>query len=453
MSRAKFVTGSPMRHIVVMTGASTLSLFAIFAVDLVDMFFLSLLGEVALAAAIGFAGSILFFTTSVCIGMAIAAGALVSRALGAEDEGRAAQYYLHVGASALGLTVPLAGLMWWFIPDLLGLLGAEGRALELGTAYLQIIIPSMPVLALAMVSNATLRALGDPKRSTAAMLTGGLVNAVMDPILIFGLDLGVEGAAWASVLSRATIFVLAVGWVYRVYGLIGRFQWRAYLGDVAAITRVAGPALLTNIATPIGTAYVTAAMAVYGSDDVAASAVINRLTPLTFAPLFALSGAIGPIFGQNFGAQRPDRVRQTLLDSYLLVAGYAVAIYAVMFLARHEITAAFSLDGLSAELVIFYCAVLVPSFGFNGLGFASNAAFNNLGVAHYATVANIAKETLGTIPLVYVGSALFGAPGALAGRALAMVVVGTAGALVALGFVNRLGPRAPAANPAPQADG
>ena len=101
-----------MRHIVVMTAASTASLLAIFLVDLVDMFFLSLLGEVELAAAIGYAGSILFFTTAVCIGLSIASGALAARALGAGDREQARRFVVNAYVGSVMITLPVAVAIW-----------------------------------------------------------------------------------------------------------------------------------------------------------------------------------------------------------------------------------------------------------------------------------------------------------------------------------------------------
>ena len=83
--QAKFLTGNLFRHVTVMSLTAALGLVAVFAVDLIDMVFISMLGQDALAAAVGYAGAILFFTTSFGIGMAIAAGALVARALGSGD--------------------------------------------------------------------------------------------------------------------------------------------------------------------------------------------------------------------------------------------------------------------------------------------------------------------------------------------------------------------------------
>ena len=84
-SNAKFLTRPPMRHVAVMSATASIGLIAMFVVDFVDMIFISMLGNAALAAAIGYAGSILFFTTSFGIGIPIAAGALVARALGSGD--------------------------------------------------------------------------------------------------------------------------------------------------------------------------------------------------------------------------------------------------------------------------------------------------------------------------------------------------------------------------------
>ena len=85
-SNAKFLAGAPMQHVAVVSATASIGLMAMFVVDFVDMIFISMLGNAALAAAIGYAGSILFFTTSFGIGIAIAAGALVARALGSGDE-------------------------------------------------------------------------------------------------------------------------------------------------------------------------------------------------------------------------------------------------------------------------------------------------------------------------------------------------------------------------------
>lgn len=433
-NQARFLHGSIMKHVITMTTTSAIGLVTLFMVDLVDMYFLSLLGEVELAAAVGYSGSILFFTTSISIGIAIACGALVSRSIGGNDRDKARRYVINIYVIGALFSVLLALVIWIYVPELLHLLGATGRTQELSTQYLRIIIPSMPVMLIAMCSGAALRAVGAAALSMYATVTAGIVNAVLDPILIFGLGLGIKGAAWASVAARMVMMAIGLYTSINRHGLITRFQFRACLEDLPRITAIAFPAILANISTPIGNAYVTASMAQFGDGAVAAMSVIGRVIPVAFGVVFALSGAVGPIVGQNFGAAKFDRVTRTLSDSVLFAFVYVLLISIVLFLLRNKLPAWFSLSEGSSALVVFFCTWIALTFFFNGMQFVGNAMFNNLGFAQYSTLLNFGKATLGTIPFVYAGAYLAGDEGVLAGQAIGSVVFG----LLTYGLCRRL---------------
>ncbi|MGI9500185.1 MAG: MATE family efflux transporter [Geminicoccaceae bacterium] len=423
-SRPAFTEGSVLRHITVMTATATTGLIALFLVDLIDLYFLSLLGEVELAAAVGYAGSILFFTTSVCIGLAIAMAALVARAIGANETARARRYVVHVSAVALLVTVPFAIAIWLSIPALLDLLGAKGRTHELATDYLRIIIPSMPVLALAMGSGGALRAVGAARLAMASTLAGGLVNAVLDPILIFGLDLGVEGAALASVAARFAVLAVGAYGVIVRQKLLGRFKPRAFGRDVMRIAEVAGPAILTNVATPFGNAYVVTSMAAFGDDAVAGFSIIGRIIPVAFGVVFALSGAVGPVIGQNFGAGKFERIRRTLIDGLKLSTAMVALASLALFMLQDQIAAAFGASPGATELIGFFSTFIAILFAFAGAQFIANAAFNNLGFPLWSTYVNWARVTIGTIPLVWLGGVWLGPSGVLLGQAIGGVIFG-----------------------------
>ena len=442
--QAKFLEGNLFRHITVMSLASSVGLMAVFAVDVIDMVFISMLGKEELAAAVGYAGAILFFTTSFGIGMAISAGALVARALGAGDEAlarRRATTSITYGIVFGGL---FAAAVWWNIPALASLVGASGKTLDLATQYLSIIIPSLPLLVVGMVGGAILRAHGAARKSMMVTISGGVINAVLDPILIFGLDLELMGAALASVAARIGIGVTAFVYILRDHGGLERPRASDLLGDLRPILALAIPAILTQLATPVGQAYVTRSMAAYGEEAVAGMAIVARLTPLAFAVIFALSGAVGPIIGQNAGAGRTDRVRGTFRDALLFTGGVVVAIALVLFLLRGPIAALFGATGLAAELVFLFCGPLALAFFFNGAIFVSNASFNNLGKPFLSTGINWGRHTLGTIPFVIVFSAWLGAPGVLIGQAAGGVIFGLAAIWLARGVIEKSG-KAPAA--------
>ena len=173
-----------------MTATGSIGLIAVFIVDALNLYYISLLGVEELAAAIGFASTLLFFTMSVTIGFTIACGALVSRSLGRGERDRAAAL---AGASMvfMGVTTTLLTIAAWpFLGVLVGLMGARGETLALATIFMQIVVPSTPILALAMCTTGILRGVGDARRSMYVTLAGALAAAILDPIFIFLLDLG-----------------------------------------------------------------------------------------------------------------------------------------------------------------------------------------------------------------------------------------------------------------------
>ncbi len=427
-----------MRHITVMTGTAALGLMAIFLVDLADLYFLSLLGETELAAAVGYAGSILFFTTSLSIGLAIAMGALVARAIGADEEERAKRYVGTVAVFALLVTIPVALAVWLLVPDLLAALGARGRAHELASDYLRIIVPSMPVLALAMAGGGVLRAIGDPKRAMYSTLAGGLVNAVLDPFFIFTLGLGVQGAAIASVIARIAVLAVSLFGVAKVHRMLRPCTFREVRDDFGAIAGIAGPAMLANVATPVGNAYVTASIAQFGDGPVAGYSVIGRVIPVAFGAVFAMSGAVGPIVGQNFGAGKLARVHRSLLDALLLLVIYVGAVSLLLYFGRNQIASLFNAGPEATALIGFFCTFIALSFGFNGALFTANAAFNNLGRPQWSTLANWGRSTLGTIPFAWLGAKILGAEGVLVGQAIGGVLFGLAATVAAFRLLRHL---------------
>ena len=415
-NQAIFTQGSLFRHISVMSFTASVGLMAVFLVDFVDMIFISMLGKAELAAAVGYAGAILFFTTSFGIGMAIAAGALVARALGAgeaEEARRRATNSLIYGVVFGAL---FAAAVWWNLGFFVTLLGAEGETKALAVHYLQIIVPSLPFLMVGMIGGAILRAHGDARRAMMATIWGGLVNAVLDPILIFGLDLELTGAALASVAARLVIAVVALIPLIRHYDGFDRPTPQSLTVDLRPILAIAVPAILTQLATPIGQAYVTRAMAEFGEDAVAGMAIVARMTPVGFGIIFALSGAIGPIIGQNAGANLPDRVRGAFRDGLIFTALVVIVVSTLFFLSRPLLVMLFQLDGMALTLVFLFAGPLSLMFFFNGVIFVTNAAFNNLGHPFYSTIVNWGRHTAGTIPFVMVGAAWYGAPGVLIGQ-------------------------------------
>lgn len=417
-----FTEGNLFRHIAVMSLTSSVGLVALFSVDVINMVFIAMLGRAELAAAIGYAGAILFFTVSFGIGMSIAAGALVARAVGAGDRALARRRAGHVLIHGLWFGAMFAALVWLVLGPLVRLLGATGETEVLAVRYLSIVVPTVPLLMVGMMGGAILRAHGDARRAMMATIYGGGVNLVLDPILIFGLSLDLTGAAIATVAARLTIAATALLPILRHHGGFERPTPAGLIADLAPVTAIAVPAILTQIATPVGQAAVTRAMAGFGEAAVAGMAIAGRLTPLAFGVIFALSGAIGPIIGQNAGAGRMDRVRRAFRDGLLFAALITLVVSALLFALRAPIADLFRAEGMTRDLVYQFCGPLSLFFFFNGAIFVANAACNNLGRPFQSTLVNWGRQTLGTVPLVALFAASFGAAGVLWGQAVGGVI-------------------------------
>ncbi len=434
----KFVTGSILRHILVLTGTGAAGLMAIFLGDLANILFLSWAGDDVVIAAVGYASSILFLTISIGIGLSIAATSLVSPALGAGRRMRARRLSLNAHVLTFVAASLLSLVIWLLIPQFLELLGATGRAYELATVYLLILVPALPPLAVAMTSASVLRSAGDARRAMNVTLIGAPVNTLLDAILILGLGLGIQGAAIASALSRLVMMAIGLYGVVWVHDLWGRLRVRTVLADAPAHIAVAVPAVLTNIATPVANAYVTRAMAPFGDTAVAGWAIVGRVIPVAFGAIFALSATVGPIIGQNYGAGAFDRVRAALTQSLLVTAVFTGIAWAILAVLAWPIAGAFDATGETADLIVFFCRALPPTFVFLGALFVANAAFNTLGRPHYSTALNWGRATLGTVPLVQAGAVLAGATGVLAGSVLGGVIFGILAVWLAYRWIDQL---------------
>jgi len=421
-NNAVFTTGSIMRHVSVSSFTASIGLMAIYAVDLIDLIFISMLGYEVLAAAAGYASALMFFTSAINIGVSVAAGVLASRSIGSGDTLEAREYATSTAMFSVLTSVIIPLILLSNIEFFLGLLGAEGKVAELAATYLWIIIPFTWVSGLSMVTVAVLRGYGENRMAMYPSLFGAVTNAVLDPILIFGLDMGMEGAAWATVAARfVTLGIALYPAICRHNAFVApklRLLWR----DYQPVSYFAVRAALTNVATPVGTAIVIREMSKFGPEAVAGMAVIGRLTPVAFSVIWALAGTIGPIIGQNFGAGNMERVRTAYVDALKFVAIYVMFITVILFAFRGPIAGLFGAENLTRTLIFLFCFPVALASFFNGAIFVASASFNTLGRPSYSTWLSWGQNTLGTWPFVIVGGMLLGAQGVLIGQAIGSVV-------------------------------
>ncbi|NOX74362.1 MAG: MATE family efflux transporter [Alphaproteobacteria bacterium] len=427
-----------MGHVVRMTLTGAAGVTFMFLIDAANLFWVSLLGVERLMAALGFSWMIQFFSVSFGMGMMAAVIAVVSRLIGQGAREDARRQTTVCAISAFILQALVAGTTLYFRHDLLALAGAKGETAALAARYLMISMPSLPFMAVGMVGSAVLRAEGDAWRAMSITLTSGAVSMVIDPVLIFGLGLGLDGAAIAIVIARLMSASLSVYYVVKVHDLAGRIDLPDFKRLFVPFAWVAGPAILTQLSTPFGNYIATSVIAGYGDSAVAGWAVVSRLTVLTFGGLFALSGAIGGIFGQNYGAGRFDRVKRTYRDALVFCAIYTLIAWVMLALATGFVIRVFGLGVEASEIVRAFTLLAAGGWIFTGALFVANSAFNSLGKPLWSTLFNWLRDGVILWPLAVLFSTWFAASGAIYGAALSGVIVGTAAALTGWFYVARL---------------
>ena len=428
---AIFLTGSPLRHIATMSLTASIGLLTMFIVDFADLFYIAQLSDSALTAAMGFAGTIMFFGTAFHIGLMIATSALAARHIGQGEPERARGYLTNIMLLSTMLMVPLAILLFIFAPDILELAGADGAANQAATGYIRIVAPFMPFSVAAMVCSGFLRAHGAARRAMNVTLSMGITNAILDPIFIFGFGWGIDGAAVASSSAAVVSMIFAIWPVVKNYGGFDRLSLTSFRSDLRAIRAILIPAILTNIASPVGGFISLRFIADYSDDVIAGFAVVSRVIPVAFCLMFSLSGAVGPIIGQNFGAQQFDRIRTTIKQATIFALACTLIIWPVLYFLSGPISDAFHLEGEGRHIFWLFSAILAPLFFFNGMLFIGNAACNNMGHPAWSTLMNWLRNTLGIIPFLWLGREYYGLDGIVLAPAAGGIIFGIAGYMVA----------------------
>ena len=299
-------------------------------------------------------------------------------------------------------------------------------------SYVLITTPFAVVMGVGMMLSNLLRAAGHGRQSMWVLLAGTATVAALDPIVIFVLDGGMEGIAWASGVGRLATVALGAWLVLRKHRLVAWPALRALRADLAVIGKIALPAALTTLATPAAVIFTVSTYAGFGPSVMAGATVVDRVLQLAYSLFFVLPGAIGPILGQNLGSGQWDRVKQTvrLTARWALCYGFAAA--TVLAVLAPWVPDVFQVTGPGRDLIIFFCRYGSFAWAVNSLFFVSIAVFNNLGYATYSTVIGWLRSTLGTLPFVWLGAHYGGPEGVMLGQSLGFALFSVIAMVVCL---------------------
>ena len=412
-----------------MTIPMVLGILAMVLFTLVDTFFISLLGTEPLAA-LGFTFPVTLVTTHLAMGLSVGTSAIVGRTLGADDAALARRQVTESLLLALVVVGLLAAGGLLVMRPLFGLLGAGADLMPLIRAYMVPWLLGVPLLVLTMVGNSALRASGDTKTPAILMSGAGVLNAALDPLLIFGPGpfpaLGLQGAALASVIS----WVAALGASQYVLGVRQKLVEAAWPGLRPLLAawrghlRLSAPAAGSNVMPPLANGVLTALVARHGAEAVAGFGVGTRIEALALVVALALSGSLSPFISQNFGAGRMDRVREAYRLSARFLVLWELGIWVLLALAAPLLTAVFTDDPAVAAALALFLWIRPAGYGLQAVLVISSASLNALHRPFHAAGLGLIRLFVFYVPPAYAGGLLYGVPGIFAGATLGNIVLG-----------------------------
>ena len=428
--KARLAEGPVGRHLWELMVPMMIGLLAMISFSLVDAWFVSRLGPLPLAA-VSYTMPVGFVVAAMAMGIGVGASSVIARLLGQGARRRVRRIATHAFMLSGLLGLVLLALGWIFMEDIFGVMGADETTMPLVRDYMEIYLVGLIFVVGPAIGGSILRALGDAKSPGVLMTMTAIVNAILDPILIFGLfgfpRLEVQGAALATVISSfISLSAMLVIGIRRDKFLTLRGM-KLILDSWRRILHVGLSATASGLMAPLTSAFVTAMVARFGQTAVAGFGVGIRTEAMALLPFMALGAAIGPFVGQNAGAERMDRVREAHNWCLRFVFFYGLAVAALLTIFAEPIVGLFTRDEGAVRAAVTQLRIMPWTYCLLGVTMMANTSLNALGKPLAAMMVSLCRTLLVYVPLSWLLGLLFGLMGVFFGGALGNLVSAAVG--------------------------
>jgi putative MATE family efflux protein len=425
--KTDLTVGAIRAHLVRLTLPMMTGLFALISFQLVNTYYVSRLGTDPLAA-ISFTFPVTYIIFSLFLGFSIAVSSVVSRLIGEGKENDVRRVVTHAVMMVFMMSVGIAGTGIFFHDGLFRLIGADEKSLPLINDYMQIYFPGVFFICLPFLINSSLRAAGDAKTPAIIIVSAALFNAALDPVLIFGLlgvpALGLKGAAISTLVCNVGASLVGLCVLLRRRLIERKISFEYFGNSARRLLVIAIPAGLTSGLPSIVNSVILALLAQHGAAAVASYGVVSRVEAFCFIVMMALASGMGPIIGQNFGAGRMDRVRETIIDAVKFCILWSIFIALVLGTCAHFFAHIFSPDTNVQYFIALYFMTVPFSYATSNIVNGWASAFNAMGKPQYAATILFLKQIIVLIPALYLGHHLAGVTGIFAAIAIVNLISG-----------------------------
>lgn len=436
----KILLGEPKKAIIKLATPMIIAMSANTIYNLVDAIWVSGLGPDALAA-VGFFFPFLFVAMALATGLGVGGAAAISRRIGSRDKKGADNVAVHTIIIMLIMALVFTLIFFVFAEEIFVLLGAQD-VIEESTAYGRVMFGGSITIFFMQVATAILRAEGDVNRAMYALMLGAGLNIVLDPLFIYTLEMGVVGAAWATILSMSVTSILLLYWLFIKKDTYVTFNFRSFCWNreiAKDILRVGFPAMMVQLSMSIMMMIITViTVRVGGTDGVAVYTTGWRVSTIAILPLIGMSTAVVSVTGAAFGARDIEKLKTSFLYAVKIGVVIEAVIALLTVLLASQITAVFTqaeeAERIAEDLSVYFMivALFYPGVAF---GMFSSSMFQGTGKGFYSLTVTIVRTLVLGSPLaaIFAINLNLGLEGVWWG----MVVGNVSGSMIAFTWANR----------------
>ena len=401
-----------------------LSMLVSLVYNMVDTWFIAQTQNTALVAGVSLCAPM--FTLMVAMGdiFGLGGSSLISRLLGQGEEKRVRHVSAFCSYGAIVWGVLVGALMLIFRQPILHLLGASSDTMDSAMAYYSYLALGAPVIIFTLVPSNILRTDGMAVASMVGSITGTVVNIILDPIFIFGLNMGAGGAALATVLSNvvsAVLFIVLL--VTKSQRLSVRPGDCSVQGtELREILVIGVPASITNLMQSFAMTLTNRFLLPYGTENVAALGIALKVNMIVMLIMVGFAFGAQPLLGYNYGANNRERLRDILKFDVLVQLVFSVVMTVVFLISAPQIIRIFMSDGgvIQAGSRILRCMVITMPL--MGIILVCTTLFQAAGKAMPAFLLSISRQGVALLICMVVLSAVFGFYGVILAQAAADVL-------------------------------
>ncbi|HDP2612350.1 TPA: multidrug efflux MATE transporter MepA [Staphylococcus aureus] len=343
----------------------------------------------------------------------VGAGTYISRLLGAKDYSKSkfVSSFSIYGGIALGLIVILVALP--FSDQIAAILGARGETLALTSNYLKVMFLSAPFVILFFILEQFARAIGAPMISMIGMLASVGLNIILDPILIFGFDLNVVGAALGTAISNVAAALFFIVYFMKNSDVVSVNIKLAKPNKemLSEIFKIGIPAFLMSILMGFTGLVLNLFLAHYGNFAIASYGISFRLVQFPELIIMGLCEGVVPLIAYNFMANK-GRMKDVIKAVIMSIGVIFIVCMIAVFTIGHHMVGLFTTDQAIVEMATFILKVTMTSLLLNGIGFLFTGMLQATGQGRGATIMAILQGAI-IIPVLFIMNALFGLTGVI----------------------------------------